>query len=258
MSTDAHNDAEWYVEGNPHWPYDKWIKTYFLKPLQYAFVRDTYERTLDQLCKDLARSAGSKPWLLDAVDRSEEVGVGTLWELVERVSSKEDAERFLEQAAIPRDHLEALLDFVKRWIIPVRTQLRQLFDTSDEALMRHFEALKQFKLTNSFALLEHGRTKAGRRALAEQTGVPEEVILDFVHRADITRLPFVSGRVVKQLWALGYTSLEQLRAADPEDYFARMAAHYEAVSKGKPFDATPQTARGLIEGARRLPTVVEA
>ena len=135
--------------------------------------------------------------------------------------------------------------------------LRQLFDTSDEALFEHFETLKQHKVANSYALLERGRTRAGREALAAQTGVPEAVILDFVRRADITRMPWVGGRMVRQLWAIGYTSLEQVRNADPEDYLARIDEYYRHTGKGKPFDLTPKNARGLIEAARRLPTAVE-
>jgi hypothetical protein len=151
-----------------------------------------------------------------------------------------------------------LLDFVKRrWFIPQRVQVRQLFDTSDQVLFGHFEVLKQHKVANSYALLENGRTKAGREALAEQTGVPEDVILDFVRRADITRMPWVGGRMVKQLWAIGYTSLEQLRNADPDDYLARIEEYYRHYGKGKPFDLTPKTARGLIKAAQRLRDVVE-
>ena len=51
--------------------------------------------------------------------------------------------------------------------------------------------------------------------------------------------------------------LRLLRAADPQDYFERMQEHYRSQGTRKPFDATPKTARGLIEAARRLPTLVE-
>jgi hypothetical protein len=105
--------------------------------------------------------------------------------------------------------------------------------------------------------LEQGHTKAGREALAAQTGVPDAVILDFVHRADITRMPWVGGRMLRQLWALGYTSLEQLRNADPQAYFQRMQEHYRSLGTSKPFDVTPKNAQGVIEAARRLPTLVE-
>lgn len=63
--------------------------------------------------------------------------------------------------------------------------------------------------------------------------------------------------MVKQLWSIGYTSLEQLRNADLEAYYARVQECYRHHGKGKPFDLTSKTARGLIEAARRLPTVVE-
>jgi hypothetical protein len=90
--------------------------------------------------------------------------------LVDRVSTRERAECFIEETGIDRDRVEALLDFVKRWIIPYPAQLRQLFDTSDQVLLGHFEKLKEHKVANSYALLERGCTKAGREALAAQTG----------------------------------------------------------------------------------------
>jgi hypothetical protein len=63
--------------------------------------------------------------------------------------------------------------------------------------------------------------------------------------------------MVVQLWALGYTSLEQLRKADPKEYFTRMQEHYRSLGTSKPFDATPKNAQGLVDAARRLPTLVE-
>jgi hypothetical protein len=83
------------------------------------------------------------------------------------------------------------------------------------------------------------------------------VILDFGHRADITRLPFTSGRIVNQLWSIGYTSLQQLRSADPEQFFERVNEYYSSYGKGKPFDSTAEGVKGFIEAAGRLPTVVQ-
>jgi hypothetical protein len=181
-----------------------------------------------------------------------------LFEFLDAVSTLDQVERLMEQTNINREEMEAWLDFVKRrWFIPQVVQLRQLFDTSDQALFAHFQALKQHKVANSYTLLERGSTQAGREALAAQTGVPEAVILDFAHRADITRMPWVGGRMVVQLWALGYTSLEQLRKADPQAYFQRMQEHYRSLGTSKPFDATLKNAHGLIEAAKRLPDLVE-
>jgi hypothetical protein len=248
---------EWFFGGNSRWPYDKYMRTYFLKPLQHSFIRQAHDRTLDQLRADLTRPARSRAWLFPTVDRIEQAGVQGLFELVDRVSTRERAERFMEETEIDRGHMEALLDFVKRWIIPYPAQLRQLFDTSDQALLGHFEKLRDHKLADSYALLEQGHAGAGREALAAQTWVPESVILDFVHRADITRLPFTSGRIVNQLWSIGYTSLEQLRSADPEQLFERVNEYYGSYGKGKPFDSTADGVKGFIEAARRLPTVVQ-
>jgi len=257
MSAIEHNDGQWYVEDNPRWPYERFMQTYYLKPMRYSFCREAHNQTLAQLRKAIAWTVEKDPWLLATVDKIEQAGLQSLFELAERVSTQEQAMRFVEQNDIERKHLEGLLDFCRRRMIPHPAQLRQLFDNLDQHLLAYFEQLKAVKVTNSYTLLEQGRTQAGRAALAAQTRVPERVLLDFVHRADITRMAWVSGRMVKQLWAIGYTSLEQLRNADPEDYFQRMQAYYEQHGKGKPFDATPKTVQGLIDAAQRLVSIVE-
>jgi len=248
----------WYIEGNARWPYDKFVRTYFTKPLECTWVRQKHDRTLADLRQTVIEPSKSRARHLPTVQKLEQAGLQGLFEFLDAVSTQDQAERLMEQTGIDREDMEAWLDFVKRrWFIPQPVQLRQLFDASDQTRFGHFETLKQHKVANSYALLERGRTKAGREALAAQTGVPEDVILDFVHRADITRLPWVGGRMVVQLWALGYTSLEQLRNAAPEDYFARMQEHYRRLGTSKPFDATPKTAKGLIDAANQLPTLVE-
>jgi hypothetical protein len=258
MSASRESGSPWHIEGNPRWPYEKYVRTYFGKPLQYTWVRQKHDLTLTHLRQTAIAPYESSARHLSAVLKIEQAGFHRLFEFLDAIATQAQVERMMDETGIERDDMEAFLDFVKRrWFIPQPVQARQLFDTSDEALFVHFEALKRHKVANSYALLERGRTRAGREALAAQTGVPEDVILDFVNRADITRMPWVGGRMVKQLWALGYTSLEQLRNADPQDYYARMQEHYRSLGTSKPFDATPKTAQGLIDAANRLPTLVE-
>jgi hypothetical protein len=258
MSASRENSSPWHIEGNPRWPYEKYVRAYFVKPLRFEWVRAKHDLTLATLRQTVIEPFESRARYLRTVRKLEEAGFERLFEFLDAVPTLAQVEQLMKQTGIDRDDMEAWLDFVKgRWFIPQPAQLRQLFDKSDQTLFGHFETLKQHKVANSYALLERGRTKAGREALAAQTGVPEDVILDFVHRADITRMPWVGGRMVVQLWALGYTSLEQLRNADPEDYFSRMQEHYGRLGTSRPFDATPTTAKGLIDAANRLPTLVE-
>ena len=35
MSAGEPSNSQWYVEDNPRWPYDKYVRTYFVKPLHY-------------------------------------------------------------------------------------------------------------------------------------------------------------------------------------------------------------------------------
>ena len=41
------SNDEWHLEdNNPRWPYDRYVRTYFGKPLRYEFVRQYHDLTL--------------------------------------------------------------------------------------------------------------------------------------------------------------------------------------------------------------------
>jgi hypothetical protein len=148
------NDRQWCIEDNPRWPYDKFMRTYFGKPLQFKWVRQKHDRTLADLRQTAIEPFESRARHLPTLQKLEQAGLQGLFEFLDAVSTLDQAERLMEQTGIDRDEMEDWLDFVKRrWFIPQMVQLRQLFDTSDQALFAHFQALKQHKVSNTYVLL---------------------------------------------------------------------------------------------------------
>jgi hypothetical protein len=260
-------DLTWNFYNNQKWPYDLFIRTYILKPMEYGFVKDYYDRsigdfrypakTLERMISTLPLKPEGSAWFLTTLDAFERAGVRMLFAFIDLVATRKQAEELLQHTGLPLLHLMGTLDFFKQWWFPFGAQLRQLVEDSDQSLIDQIAVLKKHGFAQGFKFLDSGRTRAGRKNLAGQTGIPDTIILDLVHRADVTRIPYVSGGTVKRMWAIGYNSLESLRSADPEEYFSRVSRYYASLHKANPFDARLEYIRDFLGDARRVPEVVE-
>jgi len=260
-------DGVWNFYNNPKWPYDLFVRTYILKTFDYGFVKEHYDRplnefrypakTIEVMLSPLPVKPEGSTWLFTTLDSIERGGIRMLFQFIDRVSSRKQAEGFLSQTGIPRNALMATLDFFKQWWFPYGAQMRQLVDDTDQTLIEAITELKGHGYAQGFKLLDAGRTKVGRNSVIEQTGINEAIVLDLVRRADVTRIPYVSGGMVKRIWTIGYGSLEKLRNADPNEYFARISQYYSSQHKASPFDARLEHIRDFLENVRRAPIVVE-
>lgn len=256
----------WCFYRNTRHPYDGFMANYLFKPLKYAFVHKHYDRLLAEFVRELpevghhfstVHGAGGEVWLADTIKQMETTGVYSLYSLLERVRTRSQAQGFLAESGIA--HLMEWLDYLKQWWFPYPATLRQLVEDDGEPLLRTALAkLKRAKIANSFTLLEAAAEVSGRDDLASRTGISEVRLLDLVHRADVSRLPYTSGGAVKRLWKMGYRGLAALRLADPQDYAVRIEAYFAAGGKGTPFDARMATIQGFLQDARHAPEVVEA
>jgi hypothetical protein len=260
-------DRNWNFYNNEKWPYDVFVRTYILKMLEYGFVKAHYDRpigefrystkTLERLVATLPKKPEGTAWISTTLDAIEQAGVRTLFQFINTVATRRQAEAFIQQAGIPLLYLTGVLDFLKQWWFPYGAQLRQLVEDSDQNLINCLNELKKHGFAQGFKLLDTGRTREGRLKLAEQTGIPVVILLDLVHRADVTRIPYVSGGTVKRMWVIGYDSLEKLRKADPEVYFSRITLYYASIHKANPFDARLEYIRDFLSDVKRAPLVVE-
>jgi predicted flap endonuclease-1-like 5' DNA nuclease len=74
-------------------------------------------------------------------------------------------------------------------------------------------------------LLEKGATRAGRKALAEATGISESRILSFVNMADLFRIKGVGGEYAELLVCSGVDTVKELatrKAANLADKLAEV------------------------------------
>ncbi len=83
------------------------------------------------------------------------------------------------------------------------------------------------------ALLKQAGAKAGRKALASQTGVNEKTILEWVNRADLMRIKGVSTQYSDLLEAAGVDTVKELAQRRPDNLAAKMKeVNDKAVAKG--------------------------
>jgi len=255
----------WHFYHNPRQPYDEFYSNYILKPIKLSFVQRCYDRPLDEFTRELpdvphhfitVHGPGGEAWLAEIVGQIQAVGIRDLFPFIDRVATRSQAQDFLGIAGIPQPSLMDWIDYLKQWWFPYPANLRQLVDEdTDPLLYRGLAPLKEARIANSHALLEAAAQPAGREALSRQTGIDPVDLLDLVHRADVSRLPYTSGGAVKRLWAMGYRSLVALRTADPQDYADRIEAYFSAGGKGTPFDARMSTIQGFLQDAHHAPEV---
>ena len=71
-------------------------------------------------------------------------------------------------------------------------------------------------------LLEAGASKAGRKKIAEATGIDESKILGWVNMADLFRIKGVASQFAELLEAAGVDTVKELRNRNAENLHAKL------------------------------------
>ena len=111
-------------------------------------------------------------------------------------------------------------------------------------------------IKNVSQMVQAGRTPQDRLALAEETGVPPEVVVEYVKLADLARVPGLKGIRARLYYDAGVDTLEKLAVWDPEELRTMLIGFVERTG----FDGIaplPKEAASAVATARRLPAVVE-
>lgn len=106
------------------------------------------------------------------------------------------------------------------------------------------------------ALLEAGRTPAGRAALAERTGISAVHILRWVNMADLFRISGVAGQRAELLERAGVDTVKELGVRDAESLSRKLAAVNDECRLSRTVPGVT-TVRRWIEEAKSLPPVIE-
>lgn len=255
-----------YVKEETLWGYEDLIAK-LLDVLAYSFIQEHYNHTMEEA--DTFSNRLGQGYLqnedeaafIDGICANfkilDALGVSSYQDLIMKVSTRANCEAFLQATDFPFKSLIQNLNFLFRWILPFRCPLREFVDTKRESDLAALEALKKSGIRTNLDLLETCRTRAGRTRLARETGVEVGLLLDLVHRADISRLAFVRGKTVKHLCAGGYDRLEKIAQAKREVMQEDMTAYYETLGKSFSDFKAVIPLDWMVGGAGALPKVVE-
>ena len=118
------------------------------------------------------------------------------------------------------------------------------------------EKLAEAKITTVAALLEAGKTKKGRKALAASTGLTEKEILSWVNRADLFRIRGIGEEYSELLEAAGVDTVVELGKRVPANLHAKMK---EVNTKRKLVRQLPteKMVASWVEQAKSLDRAVE-
>jgi predicted flap endonuclease-1-like 5' DNA nuclease len=117
------------------------------------------------------------------------------------------------------------------------------------------EKLQKAGVRTTEALLKQGATPAGRKALAEKTGISDATILKWVNHVDLFRIKGIAGEYSELLEAAGVDTIPELAQRNPENLLERII---EINAKKKLVRKLPVLSQvtDWVKQAKKLPRVV--
>ena len=119
----------------------------------------------------------------------------------------------------------------------------------------HAAKLAAAGLTSADQLLETGKTKPGRVALAEQAGISETLILTWVNHCDLYRLDGAGEEYIDLLEAAGVDSVPELAQRNGENLYQKLVETNAAQARVRKLPTAELVAQ-WVEQAKTLPRVV--
>ncbi len=111
-------------------------------------------------------------------------------------------------------------------------------------------------IRNVAQMLEAGATYKDRKRIAEETKIPQSVILEFVKLSDLARIPGVKGVRARLYFDAGVDAVEKIAAFEPEE-LRTIVIHYVAESGFEGIPILPAEAKFTVNEARKLPRIIE-
>jgi predicted flap endonuclease-1-like 5' DNA nuclease len=105
------------------------------------------------------------------------------------------------------------------------------------------------------ALLQTGASPQGRRRIAQQAGTPEPMVLDWVNRADLFRVPGIGSEYSDLLEEAGVDTVVELSRRDPEHLFKKVMETNEKRNLVRRTPTETQVA-DWVEEAKHLPPMI--
>lgn len=104
-------------------------------------------------------------------------------------------------------------------------------------------------------LLEKGASRTGRKNMAEDSGIDESKILNWVNKADLFRIKGVGPQFSELLEAAGVDTVKELKNRNPENLHAKLV---EVQAEKKITRAVPALKQVIkfVDQAKNLPPIV--
>ncbi len=205
----------------------------------HPFVRDAYNFSMSKMAAYTrlllegdarGRYVDYASMLLGILEELDQAGVLHLMDLVARLETREKAEIFVSEGGISAQNLAAVMKYAVYWFIPMEKPLGGLV-RADPVMKNAIQVLRNLGIRTNLGLLQQGITAADRRKLTQDSRLPEEVISELIHRADLSRLPWASKATISNILGAGYGSLARLASADPQKLYADFFRHGQAIGK---------------------------
>lgn len=116
--------------------------------------------------------------------------------------------------------------------------------------------LKEAGVTTLEKLLDVGCVKKGRKEIAEKSGLSEKLILNWVNRADLTRVKGISTQYADLLECAGVDTIPELAQRKAENLQAKMAEVNEEKNLVRKVPTAAQV-QDWVAQAKALPRVVK-
>jgi predicted flap endonuclease-1-like 5' DNA nuclease len=120
---------------------------------------------------------------------------------------------------------------------------------------KYAEKLHQAGIATTGALLEKGATPQGRQALAEEAGISDKLILEWVNHADLFRIKGVGEEYADLLEEAGVDTVPELAQRNPANLHAKLQEVNAAKKLVRKLPAAAQVS-DWVEQAKALPRVI--
>lgn len=121
---------------------------------------------------------------------------------------------------------------------------------------RNATKLRKAGIRTTEALLKRGSTRSERKGLAEQTGLSDKQILEWVNRADLMRCKGVGSEYSDLLEAAGVDTVKELRRRNAASLTVKMAALNESKRLVRRLPTEAMVSR-WVEHAKTLDAVIK-
>ncbi len=117
------------------------------------------------------------------------------------------------------------------------------------------EKLRAVGISKVNDLLKHAASRHHRQRISKETGISAGMILEWVNRADLMRVPGIGSEYSDLLEAAGVDTVRELANRRPDNLFQKMAIANKAVRRVRRLPSEGEVAT-WIERARQLPAVI--